>query len=73
MLDIDSGGDTGKGASLKAGKYLTEDIFLSVTQGNQAGSQRVGVEVQVLPNITVESDVSGAADSNIGINWKWDY
>ena len=73
VLNIDSGSDTGKGASLKAGKYLTEDIFLSVTQGNQAGSQRVGVEVQVLPNITVESDVSGAADSNIGINWKWDY
>ena len=73
VLNVDSDEKSGKGASLKAGKYLTEDIFLSVTQGTKTGSQKIGVEVQVLPNVTVESDISGTADSNIGINWKWDY
>lgn len=73
VLDIESADGDTVGASLKAGKYLTEDIFLSVTQGTQAGSQKVSVEVQVLPNVTVESKVSGDGDSNIGVNWKWDY
>jgi len=73
VLNVESGEDKSKGASLKAGKYLTDDVFLSVTQGTKPGSQKVGVEVQVLPNISVESDVSGTADGNIGLNWKWDY
>lgn len=73
VLNVETEEGESKGASLKAGKYITDDIFLSVTQGTQPGSQKVGVEVQVLPNITVESDISGTADSNIGINWKWDY
>lgn len=73
VLNVESDEGDSRGASLKAGKYITEDVFLSVTQGTQPGSQKVGVEVQVLPNITVESNVSGEADSNIGVNWKWDY
>ena len=73
VLNVESGKNDEKGASLKAGKYLTEDIFVSVTQGAQPGSQKLGVEVKVLPNITVESDMGGAAESNFGINWKWDY
>jgi translocation and assembly module TamB len=73
VLNVEAGEGDNRSASLKAGKYLTEEIFLSVTQGTQPGSQKVGVEVQILPNITVESDISGTADSNIGLNWKWDY
>ena len=73
VLSVESGEGAGAGASLKAGNYLTEDVFLSVSQGTQPGSQKVGVEVQVTPNVTVESNVSGNADSNIGVNWKWDY
>jgi len=73
VLNVESGGGDGKGASLKAGKYLTDDVFLSVTQGTEPGSQKVGVEVQVTPNITLQSDVSGEADGNVGVNWKWDY
>lgn len=73
VLDVETTEGNTTGASLKAGKYVTDDIFLSVTQGTEPGSQKVGAEVQVLPNVTVESNVSGDADSNIGINWKWDY
>lgn len=73
VLNVESQDGDSQGASLKAGKYLSEDVFLSVTQGTQPGSQKVGVEIQVFPNVTVESNVSGDADSNIGLNWKWDY
>ena len=74
VLKVGAGDEgSGQGATLQAGKYVTEDVFVSVTQGAQPGSQKVGVEVQVLPSITVETDVSGTADSNVGVNWKIDY
>jgi translocation and assembly module TamB len=73
VLNVESGEGGEGGASLKAGNYLTEDVFLSVTQGTQPGSQKVGVEVKVTPHVSVESNISGNADSNIGVNWKWDY
>ncbi len=72
VLNVETA-DSGTGASLKAGKYITEDVFLSVKQGTQPGSQRVGVEVEVLPNLSVESDIGGSASSNVGVNWKFDY
>jgi translocation and assembly module TamB len=73
VLSVESGEGEKSGASLKAGKYLTDDVFLSVKQGTQPGSQKVGVEVEVTPNVTVESNVGGDAEGNIGVNWKWDY
>ncbi len=73
VLSVESGEGGQGGASLKAGNYLTEDVFLSVTQGTQPGSQKVGVEVKVTPHVSMESNISGNADSNIGVNWKWDY
>jgi translocation and assembly module TamB len=72
VLNVETGED-GTGPSLKAGKYITEDVFLSVRQGTEPGSQKVGVEVEVLPNLSVESDISGDASSNVGVNWKFNY
>jgi translocation and assembly module TamB len=64
-------------SSLRAGKYLTEDVFVRVDQGLRPESRRVGVEVRVLPetlpNVTVESDVGADARTSFGINWRYDY
>jgi translocation and assembly module TamB len=72
VLNVETG-EAGAGASLKAGKYITEDVFLSVTQGTEPGSQKVGVEVEVLPNLSLESDIGGPTSGNVGVNWKFDY
>lgn len=73
VLNVGAEGSSPQGASLQAGKYITENVFVSIDQGAAAGSQKVGVEIELTPNISVETDVGPDAGSSLGVNWKWDY
>ena len=64
-------GEESPGAT--AGKYVTDEVYLGVTQGTEAESGSVGVEVELTPNISVESDVTQTGDSNVGLKFKFDY
>ncbi len=59
--------------ALSAGKYVTDEVFVGVKQGVEAESGSVGVEIEVTPNISIESDVGQTGESNVGIKFKWDY
>jgi translocation and assembly module TamB len=65
--------DDGTGASLRAGRYINDRTFVGVTQGTQPGSTGVTVEIELLPNIVLDSEVDQAGTSKSGIKWKWDY
>jgi translocation and assembly module TamB len=75
-LDISSkettanGGPSGTTAT--AGKYVSDRVFVGIEQGIKADSTRPRVEVEITPNLTVESSV-GASSAGVGLNWKWDY
>jgi autotransporter translocation and assembly factor TamB len=56
-----------------AGKYLTDDVYVGVKQGATPESSSVGVEVEVLPNISVESEVRRSGASDVGVKFKLDY
>lgn len=58
---------------VRAGKYVADDVFVGVTQGADPTSTKVTVEVEVTPNISVESDVGQDASGRVGVFWKWDY
>ncbi|MEQ9607475.1 MAG: translocation/assembly module TamB domain-containing protein, partial [Kiloniellaceae bacterium] len=64
--------DTGR-AAVEAGKYLTDDVYLGVKQGADPQSTAAGVEVELTPNITVESEVTGSGASKSGVRFQWDY
>ncbi len=46
---------------------------VDISQGTEPGTQQVGVEVEVLPNVSVDIDVGGSESGNVGLNWKFDY
>jgi translocation and assembly module TamB len=74
-LDISSGetsSDGTTGTKITAGEYVTERVFVGVEQGTTAESTRSKVEVEITPNLSVESSV-GATSAGVGVNWKWDY
>ena len=54
-------------------KYLTDEVYLGVKQGATPESSGVGVEVELTPNITVESETSGTGVSKSGVRFKLDY
>lgn len=67
------GGESPSASSLTVGKYLTDDVFLRMNQGLTPESRRVGVEVRVLPRVTVESDIGAQSQGSVGVNWRYDY
>ncbi len=65
--------DTGEGgAAVKAGKYIADGVYVGARQGAAPGSGSVEVEVELTPNISVNTE-SGQTDSSVGVQFKWDY
>tara|TARA_R110000824_G_scaffold118960_15_gene272360 strand:- start:53370 stop:57566 length:4197 start_codon:yes stop_codon:yes gene_type:complete len=60
-------------ATVSAGKYIQEGIYVGVEQGALASDSSVKVEVEVTPQISLDTRIGQNASSDIGVNWKWDY
>jgi translocation and assembly module TamB len=69
LRSADGGSETGLGF----GKYLTEDVYVDVEKDLRGAGGRVSVNVELTPNISVESEVGADAQTGIRINWKHDY
>ncbi|MEQ9326783.1 MAG: translocation/assembly module TamB domain-containing protein, partial [Rhodospirillales bacterium] len=65
--------DGATGPAVAAGKYIADGVYVGAKQGSKPGSGGVEVEVEVTPNISVKSEAGQTGDSNIGIQFKWDY
>lgn len=80
QLEIRQGGDGGDGeggglreAAVGIGKYLTDDIYLDFQQGMTVDSGKLTIEVQLTPNLSLESEVGANAKTGLGVLWKYDY
>lgn len=71
VLRIDSGASGA--ATVSAGKYIQEGVYVGVEQGALASDSSVKVEIDVTPQISLETRVGQNASSEVGVNWKWDY
>ena len=60
-------------SAISVGKYLRDDIYIELEKGFTEGSGKVSVEIEVTPDISVESDMGVDSEGGLGINWKWDY
>jgi translocation and assembly module TamB len=67
---LDIGG--ADGTSVTLGRYITDDVFVKVNPNPGENASAVGVEIQVLPNVTVDAGVGGDGTS-IGIKYRLDY
>ena len=70
-LEVD-GGDV-NGASVRAGRYLSEDLFVGVSQGFGAESTALLLEYRVLPNLKIESRLGAASAGDIGLIYEKRY
>ncbi|MGI9493715.1 MAG: translocation/assembly module TamB domain-containing protein, partial [Geminicoccaceae bacterium] len=71
-LDIVSGEET-EDSRVKAGKYLNDDVYLEVEQGAAEDSSRARVEVEILPNFSLEADTGSDSTGGVGVKWRFDY
>lgn len=61
-----------KGAGLSMGKYLRDNVYIEVRQDLVKGGEEVTLEVDLAPNLGVES-TTGTERSGVGLHWKKDY
>ncbi len=65
--------DESGGASVGAGKYLSENVYLEFEAGSEEGSGGATIEIEMTPNITIESEIGQDAQGGGGVFWKYDY
>jgi len=73
QLEIKSGGEETDQATVGAGKYLSDKVYLEVEQGLDPQSSKAKVQVEVTPNVSVESEVGANSEGGMGVRWRWDY
>lgn len=75
-LGLDTLGVSGEGIEdgrVRAGKYLNDRVYVEVGKGAADDSEDVRVEVEILPNLTLDADTDANAQSGIGLKWRFDY
>jgi translocation and assembly module TamB len=60
-------------ATVSAGKYVANGVYVGVTQGITSGSSSVDVQIDVSKHITVDTTAGQISGAGIGIDWKLDY
>lgn len=68
-VDFDDEGDS----RLSAGKYIADDVYVTIEQGTAPGSTRVRTEIDLTDRIKGEAAIGADADNSIGIKWQKDY
>jgi translocation and assembly module TamB len=61
------------GPSLSAGRYVAEGVYVGVSQGASSASSAATVEIEVTPNVKIESEIGANAAGKAGVNLEWDY
>jgi translocation and assembly module TamB len=70
-LDVD-GGD-GNGTTVRAGRYVADGVYIEGQTGTGDQSSRARVEVEILPNLSLQADTGADANSGVGLKWQFDY
>jgi translocation and assembly module TamB len=75
-LDVGGGGDdttSTAGTTVRAGKYLSEGVYVEGETGTAAQSSKARVEVEILPNVSLQAETGADANSGVGLKWQFDY
>lgn len=72
-LTVETAVDDSGLPAARVGGYVSEDVYLSVTRGTATGSGEAEISVEVLDGVEVRSSVTETGDSQVGVNFEWDY
>ena len=61
-------------ATLEAGRYVADGIYVGVRQGTEPGTSRVGVRVDLTPQLRLEAETGDReAGNRVGLSWEWQW
>ncbi|MFO1036082.1 MAG: translocation/assembly module TamB domain-containing protein [Geminicoccaceae bacterium] len=59
--------------AVRAGRYVTDNVYVEGQQGTAPGSGRVRVQVDVTPSVSVTTDLYDSGQTAAGVQWQFDY
>lgn len=65
-------GESGSTA-IGAGKYISDRVYVEAEGGMKPEDQKVSVEIELSPSISLESEVGADSQGAVGLYWKKDY
>ncbi|MBS0185481.1 MAG: translocation/assembly module TamB domain-containing protein [Proteobacteria bacterium] len=60
-------------AGLNLGQFLSDNVSLSVSPDLTTNSAQASIEIKVLPNVSIQSDINTQTAGGAGIQWQWEY
>jgi len=72
-LTVGAGSEEAGLATVEAGRYVADGVYVGAEQGAAANSSSVVVEIDITDNIKARSTTSGEGKNTAGIRWEWDY
>jgi translocation and assembly module TamB len=72
-LDVGGGDEGAAGTTVRAGKYVANGVYVEGETGTADQSSRARVEVEILPNLSLQADTGADANSGVGFKWQYDY
>ena len=72
-LDVTNSDSGSNEQTVRAGKYLNPDVYVEVQKGTADQSGKARVEVEILPNVSVQAETGQNAQGGVGIQWRYDY
>ncbi|PTE16525.1 translocation/assembly module TamB domain-containing protein [Pseudogemmobacter blasticus] len=70
--DLDVGTDDSGSVSVKAGKYISKNVYTEIDLG-QDGNSRINLNLDVKPGVTIKGRVDSDGDSGVGVYFEKDY
>lgn len=70
--DFDVSASESGAAAVRAGKYLSENVYVDLKLGT-ADESEVSINLDLTPNVTVRGRTSASGDTGVGIHYERDY
>lgn len=70
--DLDVATDADGGTSVRAGKYISENVYTQV-EVDQQGQSQINLNLDVTPSVKLRGSVGTEGDTSIGIFIERDY
>ena len=69
----DESGETSSDTTARAGKYVTDQVYIEGERSVTTGASKARVKVDLTPNLSVGSTVDDQAQTGVGLQWRYDY
>ncbi len=72
-LDVLSIDPTEDSAEVTVGKNIADDVFVGARQSIDGAESRVVVEVEVYPDVIVDTEIDQEGETSVGVRWRKDF